>query len=174
MFVVLTVCLVLGHTGRFERSGSCVCTPSMSNVQMSESLIPSPVVAKGSEAQGRPRKGSSEGSAEQRHGSMNKNRLIRREGRTSGQTTAKSLATKAPKRKGGERVPKDDGLIWGGPRGAGERSPAGCSARGAEHRGEVSRGRSSDEGRETGWSEGPNGAPEWARARGGRVSRALP
>jgi hypothetical protein len=24
MFVVLTVCLVLGHTGRFERSGSCV------------------------------------------------------------------------------------------------------------------------------------------------------
>ena len=24
MFVVLTVCLVLGHTGRFARSGSCV------------------------------------------------------------------------------------------------------------------------------------------------------
>lgn len=25
-----------------------------------------------------------------------------------------------------------------------------------------------------GWSEGPNGAPEWARASSGRVNRALP
>ena len=25
-----------------------------------------------------------------------------------------------------------------------------------------------------GWSEGPNGAPEWARASSGQVSRALP
>src|ERR1044071_3618944 len=27
MFVVLTVCLVLGHTGRLERGGSCVSKP---------------------------------------------------------------------------------------------------------------------------------------------------
>jgi len=107
---------------------------------------------------------------EQNHGSMNKNRLIRREERTSGQLAAKSTPIKARQRKDGDRVVKGVGLIWGDLYSAPARAGAGSAGRRADRCIEVSRGRSSEEGRETGWSEGPNGAPEWAQARGGQVS----
>ena len=116
----------------------------------SESLSPSPVGAKGSEVQGRVREDASEGSMEQNHGSMNKNRLIRREERTSGQMAAKSTPTKARQRKDGDRVGKVVRLIWGGLSGAPAQAGAGNAARQADRRTEVSTGRSSDEGRETG------------------------
>ena len=105
---------------------------------------------------------------------MNKNRLIRREERTSEQISAKSTPIKARQRKDGDRVVKGVGLIWGDLCGASARAGAGTAMRQADRRAEVSKRRSSDEGRETGWSEGPNGAPEWARARGGRVTCELP
>jgi hypothetical protein len=57
--------------------------------------------------------------------------------------------------------------IWGGLPGAARKQAAERTARGAHRRAEVSNGHSSEEGRETGWSEGPNGAPEWAQARSG-------
>jgi len=140
----------------------------------SESLQSSPIGAKDSEAQGRGREGASGGSAEQNHGSMNKNRLIRREERTSGQMAAKSIPIKARQRKDGDRVVKGVRLIWGDLCGAPAQAGAGPAMRRADRRTEVSKGRSSDEGRETGWSEGPNGAPEWAQARGGQVNCTLP
>lgn len=140
----------------------------------SESLLPSPVGAKGSKAQGHGREDVSEGSAEQNHGSMNKNRLIRREERTSGQITAKSTPIKARQRKDGDRVVKVVRLIWGDLCGAPVQTGAGSAMRRTDRRTEVSKGRSSEEGRETGWSEGPNGAPEWAQARSGQVNCALP
>ena len=133
----------------------------------SESLPPSLVRAKGSEAQGRGREAASEGSVDQNHGSMNKNRLIRRQERTSGQMTAKSILTKARQRTDGDRVAKGLGLIWRDLSGASAQARAGSAARRSDRRTEVSKGRSSDEGRETGRSEGPNGVPEWAKARSG-------
>jgi hypothetical protein len=105
---------------------------------------------------------------------MNKNRLIRREERTSGQVTAKSIPIKARQRKDGDRVVKGMRLIWGDLPGDAAQAAPGFTARWTDRPAEVSTGRSSDEGRETGWSEGPNGAPEWAQARGGRVNRTLP
>jgi hypothetical protein len=146
----------------------------MHHTSGSESLLPSPIGAKGSEVQGRVREDASEGSTEQNHGSMNKNRLIRREERTSGQTTAKSTPIKARQRKDGDRVVKGVVLIWRDLVGALRPIRAGATARSSDRRPEVSTGRSSKEGRETGWSEGPNGAPEWAQARSGQVSCALP
>jgi len=146
----------------------------MPHTSKSESLSPSLIGAKGSEAQGRGREATSEGSAQQSHGSINKNRLIRREERTSGQTTAKSIPIKARQRKDGDRVAKGMGLIWGDLCGARAQAGAGFAMRQADRRTEVSKGRSSDEGRETGWSEGPNGAPEWAQARSGRVTCTMP
>lgn len=98
---------------------------------------------------------------------MNKNRLIRREERTSGLMAAKSILTKARQRIDGDRVAKGRGLIWGDLSGALAQARAEFVARQADRRTEVSIGRSSVEGRETGWSEGPNGAPEWAQARSG-------
>lgn len=105
---------------------------------------------------------------------MNKNRLIRRQERTSGQLAAKSIPIKARQRKDGDRVVKGVGLIWGGLYGAPARVGAEPAMRRADRCIEVSKGRSSDEGRETGWSEGPNGAPEWAQARSGRVTCTMP
>ena len=140
----------------------------------SESLQSSPIGAKDSEAQGRDREVASGGSAEQNHGSMNKNRLIKREERTSGQMAAKSTPIKARQRKDGDRVAKGVRLIWGDLCRAPVQTGAGPAMRRADRCTEVSKGRSSDEGRETGWSEGPNGAPEWAEARGGRVTCTLP
>jgi hypothetical protein len=105
---------------------------------------------------------------------MNKNRLIRRKERTSGQVTAKSIPIKARKRKDGDRVVKGVGLIWGDLCGALAQAWAGFAMRQADRRIEVSKGRSSDKGRETGWSEGPNGAPEWAQARSGQVTCTVP
>ncbi len=105
---------------------------------------------------------------------MNKNRLIRRQERTSGLLTAKSIPIKARQRKDGDRVGKGIGLIWGDLLGALTQVWAGFATRQADRRAEVSKGRSSEEGRETGWSEGPNGAPEWAQARSGRVNCTLP
>jgi hypothetical protein len=49
MFVVLTVCLVLGHTGRFERSGSCV-----SRVRRREWARKRPPVERAAWTEGRP------------------------------------------------------------------------------------------------------------------------
>jgi len=82
---------------------------------------------------------------------------------------AKSIPIKARQRKDGDRVVKGVRLIWGDLCGASARAGAGPAMRRVDRRTEVSKGRSSDEGRETGWSEGPNGAPEWAQARGGQV-----
>ena len=130
--------------------------------------------AKGREAQGTHREVRSEGSVKQTHGSMNKNRLLRRHDWTSGQKIAKSIPTKSRERKVGEGVRKVMGLNWGDLRCAIEKSGAERSTRSADRGAEVSRGRSSDEGRETGWSEGPNGAPEWARERSGQVNAKLP
>jgi len=146
----------------------------MHHTSGSESLLPSPIGAKGSEVQGRVREDASEGSTEQNHGSMNKNRLIRREERTSGQMTAKSTPIKARQRKDGDRVAKGVRLIWRDLSGARAQARAGTTARPSDRRSEVSTGHSSEEGRETGWSEGLNGAPEWAQARSGQVSCALP
>jgi len=87
---------------------------------------------------------------------------------------AKSIPIKARQRKDGDRVVKGVGLIWGDLCGASVQAGAERAMRQADRRIEVSKGRSSDEGRETGWSEGPNGAPEWAQARGGRVTCELP
>ena len=105
---------------------------------------------------------------------MNKNRLIRRNGRTSEQWIAKSVLIKARKRKVGDRVGKEMGLIWGDLRGAAAKAAAEGTARSSDRLAEVSSGRSSDEGRETVLSEGPNGAPEWAQERGGQVNCELP
>ena len=105
---------------------------------------------------------------------MNKNRLMRRHERTSGQLAAKSIPIKARQRKDGDRVVKGVGLIWGDLRGASAHAGARPAVRQGDRRAEVSKGRSSDEGRETGWSEGPNGAPEWAQARGERVNCLVP
>jgi hypothetical protein len=105
---------------------------------------------------------------------MNKNRLIRREERTSGQMIAKSTPIKARQRKDGDRVVKGVRLIWGDLCCAPVQTGAGPAMRRVDRRTEVSKGRSSDESRETGWSEGPNGAPEWAQARSGQVNCMLP
>jgi len=88
---------------------------------------------------------SSERSVEQNCGSMNKNRLQRRQGWRSGQKTANSRLIKARKRKVGDRARK---ARWGDPRQ------------------EVSFARSSDEGVETRWSEGAIGAADCSRVKG--------
>jgi hypothetical protein len=106
---------------------------------------------------------------DQKRGSMNKNRLRRREGWTSEQNIAKSMLIKARQRKVGDRAWKEVWLIWGDLGGAMVEIMAEGTERSPDHPSEVSRGRSSEEGRETGLSEGPNGAPEWALTRGGQV-----
>jgi hypothetical protein len=87
---------------------------------------------------------------------------------------AKSTPVKARQRRDGDRARKGVGLIWGELCGAEAQAEAGIAMRRSDRRAAVSTGRSSDEGRETGWSEGPNGAPKWARIRSGRVACALP
>ena len=148
--------------------------PSMFHTSLSESLITSPTGAKVSEAQGRGREAASERSADAKSRVDEQEPSIRREGRTSGPMAAKSTPVKARQRRDGDRARKGVGLIWGDLSGAPARAGAERAARRADHRAEVSTGRSSDEGRETGWSEGPHGAPEWARTRSGRVNGTLP
>ena len=117
----------------------------------------------------------SERSVEQNRGSMNKNRLLRRDGRKSGQKTAKSVLIKARERKVGDRARKGVWLIWGGLEGAPTRVEAGWAVRPTERRREVSSARSSDEGVETLWSEGANGAAACSRVKGdGQVLPAWP
>ena len=87
---------------------------------------------------------------------------------------AKSIPIKARQRKDGDRVVKGVRLIWGDLPGDMARAVSESTARWTDRPAEVSKGRSSDEGRETGWSEGPNGAPEWAQARSGQVNCTLP
>lgn len=116
---------------------------------------------------------TSERSVEQRRGSMNKNRLMRREGSTSGQKTAKCALIKTRQRKVGDRARKEVCLIWGDLRGAAARAAAGRAERPSERPREVSSARSSEEGRETGLSEGANGAAVKGRVNGaGLVSAA--
>ena len=149
-------------------------TPSMSHTSMSESLMTSPIGAKVSEVQRCVREDASEGSTDAKSRVDEQEPSIRREGRTSGLMAAKSIPIKARQRRDGDRARKGVGLIWGDLRGALARAGAGFATRQADRRAEVSKGRSSDEGRETGWSEGPHGAPEWARTRSGRVNGTLP
>lgn len=144
--------------------------PSKPQTSENESFSPSLIGAKGSEAQGRCREAPSGRSVEQNRGSMNKNRLLRRQGWTSGLMAAKSEPIKTRKRKVGDRARKGMWDIWGDLSGALAQAGAERAARRADRCPEVSRGHSSDEGRETGWSEGPNGAPEWAQARSGQVN----
>ena len=97
-----------------------------------------------SEAQRRRREAGSEGSVEQRCGSMNKTADMRRERQTSGQLTAKSISIKGAKRK------SDDGALKAIEASLG-RSALGSgfgtegAARQPDHRAEVSRGRSSED-----------------------------
>src|ERR1700685_68874 len=101
---------------------------------------------------------------------MNKNRLLRRNGRMSGQKTAKSILIKAQNRKVGDRARKGVWLIWGDLGGACTRVQAEWVARPTERFREVSSARSSVEGVETLWSEGANGAIDGNRVKGdGRV-----
>ena len=106
---------------------------------------------------------------------MNKNRLLRRNGRMSGQKTAKSIPIKSQKRRAGDRARKGIWLIWGDLGGARAQARAEWAARPAEHLREVSSARSSDEGVETLWSEGANGATACGRVKGeGRVLPVKP
>ena len=68
---------------------------------------------KGSEAQGRHREVGSEGSVEQRYGSMDKNRIRGLRRRTSEQLIAKSVSNKDAGGKSGGRVSKAVELIAG-------------------------------------------------------------
>lgn len=97
---------------------------------------------------------------------MNKNRLLRRNGWKSGQKTAKTILIKARKRKVGDRARKGVWLIWGDLGVAHARAGAEDTARWPEPRREVSSARSSDEGVETLWSEGANGATACSRVKG--------
>ena len=146
-------------------------TPTSEN----ERVSPSPIGAKGSEAQGRGREAASERSVDQNRGSMNKNRLLRRQGRKSGQKTAKSIPIKARQRKVGDRARNGGGLTWGDLGVAPTQVGAERAARPADRVREVSRAHSSDESGETRWSEGANGAILRNRVKGdGRVSPAWP
>jgi hypothetical protein len=104
---------------------------------------------------------------------MNKNRLLRRQGWRSGQKTANSILIKARKRKAGDRVVKVVWIIWGDLGAARAQVRAEAFVRRPDPRREVSSARSSDEGVETLWSEGANGAAACSRVKGdGQVTSA--
>jgi len=122
--------------------------PSMTIDSRSESLLARRMEAKASEAQGRRREAGSERSVERKPRADEQEPPMRRQGWTSGPMTAKSNSIKTRQRKGGGSAVKIGGLTSG--------DLAGVSSvltwwavRPTQSRSEVSRGRSSDEGRET-------------------------
>ena len=147
---------------------------NMSFRQRSESLRPSLTEAKGSEAPGRGREVPSESSVEQNCGPMNKNRLRGAKGGRAGQWPRSPFRSKPGSVESAVVQRRWDDL-----------SQEVCVVTRRESRLGASRGaltiaQKSAEGvvatkaGKAGWSEGPNGAPEWARASSGQVNRALP
>jgi hypothetical protein len=122
--------------------------PSMNIDSRSESLLASLIEAKASEAQGRRREAGSERSVERKPRADEQELPMRRQGRTSGPMTAKSKSIKARQRRGSGSAVKIGGLTSGDLDGVSSEltwlavRPTQCCP-------EVSRGRSSDEGRES-------------------------
>ena len=147
---------------------------SMSSNQRSESLRPSLTEAKGSEAQGRGREVPSESSVEQNCGPMHKNRLRGAKGGRAGKRPRSPFRSKPKSVEPAVAQRRWEDLsqeVCAGTR----REPRLGAWRHAPNTAQKSaQGVVATKAGKAGWSEGPNGAPEWARASSGRVNRALP
>lgn len=147
---------------------------SMSFNWEGESPFPSLIEAKGSEAQGRDREVASESSVEQTCGLTNRNRIRGTKGGRAGVWPQSPIRSKPGSVDAVVVQGKWDDLSQeicpvircepglGPPRGgltAVQKSAQGIVA---------------EKVGKSGWSEGPNGAPEWAQARSGRVTCTLP
>ncbi len=147
---------------------------SMSSNQRSESLRPSLTEAKGSEGQGRDREVPSESSVEQNCWPMHKNRLSGAKGGRAGKRSRSPYRSKP-----GSVEPAAVQQRWGDlsqevcavPR---LRSGLDAWRHGSTTEQKSAQGVVAKKAGKAGWSEGPNRAPEWARASSGRVNRAWP